>query len=248
MKHIFFRPAIAMIELIFSIVIMGIVLMSAPMLITTASTSSQAAFQQESIAMIASHTNALLTYAWDEQDTDSANNYSILDTNSPTAILNFPSRSLISSRSLGKKRFLPPGGAAGDASNAASFGQADNGETEADDIDDFSGETTALSSITAVSEIIDGEYLDRNISINTQVVYANAEASSADFSTCQNSGDGCAYSQPFTTKGVSALAGTRNIKLITTELTSDNVDTKDIIFKAFMCNIGTALPSKREGI
>jgi len=235
-----------MIELIFSIVIMGIVLMSAPMLISTASTSAQTTFQQESIAMIASHTNALLTYAWDEQNTHSVNNFSILDTASPTASLNFPARSLISSRALRKKRFLPPGGAANDASGAGTFGQADNNETEEDDVDDFNGGTTTLSTISAVSDVIDGDYLDKGVSIRTKITYANAQASSADFSTCQNAGDGCAYSKPFDNE-VSTGAGSRNIKLITTTLTSTNV-AKNIVLKAFMCNIGTASPSRREGI
>jgi len=44
------RKAIAMIELIFAIVVMGIVMLSAPMLVNKATQSSYVALQQESIA------------------------------------------------------------------------------------------------------------------------------------------------------------------------------------------------------
>ncbi len=44
------RPAIAMIELIFAIVIIGIVLMSVPQLISTAAKSGYVTIQQEAIS------------------------------------------------------------------------------------------------------------------------------------------------------------------------------------------------------
>ncbi|NKQ41562.1 MAG: type II secretion system protein, partial [Sulfurovum sp.] len=62
-KH---RDAIAMIELIFSIVVMGIVMMSAPMLISTASKTTSVALQQEGIHEAASRVNMIMTYEWDE--------------------------------------------------------------------------------------------------------------------------------------------------------------------------------------
>ena len=64
------RPAIAMIELIFALLIMGIVMMSAPMLISTASKSSAVSTQQEAINEAAAQLNMILGFHWDEQDTD----------------------------------------------------------------------------------------------------------------------------------------------------------------------------------
>jgi hypothetical protein len=64
------RPAIAMVELIFAIVIMGIVLMSAPMLISTASKSGYVAIQQEAINEAASQVNMIMGYHWDENNTN----------------------------------------------------------------------------------------------------------------------------------------------------------------------------------
>jgi len=80
-KHTLFRPAIAMIELIFAIVIMGIVMMSAPMLVSTASKSGFVAIQQEGISEVASQLNMILSYAWDENNADPTLGQMILTTN-----------------------------------------------------------------------------------------------------------------------------------------------------------------------
>ena len=64
------RPAIAMIELIFALVIMAIVLMSAPMLISTATKSGYVAIQQEAINAAASQVNMIMGYHWDENSAD----------------------------------------------------------------------------------------------------------------------------------------------------------------------------------
>ena len=112
-----------------------------------------------------------------------------------------------------------------------------------DDVDDFTGRDMNL---TLVGDIVDqnnvneGEYIDKNISIDTNVAYGNDAASYA-------SGTGVfAFSNP-----APAAAGTTFIKLITTQLTSvsvsDDLNDKDITLKAFMCNIGAARPLTRGG-
>jgi len=63
------KKAIAMIELIFALVIMGIVLMSAPMLIQQSVKSSNIALQQEAIVAAASQTSIILSMHWDEENT-----------------------------------------------------------------------------------------------------------------------------------------------------------------------------------
>ena len=62
------KQGIAMIELIFALVIMGIGLMSAPMLIQQSIKSGNVALQQEAIAAAASHTSMLLSLHWDESN------------------------------------------------------------------------------------------------------------------------------------------------------------------------------------
>ncbi len=56
-----FKSGIAMIELIFALVIMGIVLLPSPMLIQQSIKSSFVALQQESISEVATHTAILLS-------------------------------------------------------------------------------------------------------------------------------------------------------------------------------------------
>ncbi len=57
-----------MIELIFALLIMGIVLLSSPMLIQQSIKSNFIGIQQESISAISTHTAVLLTKHWDEKD------------------------------------------------------------------------------------------------------------------------------------------------------------------------------------
>lgn len=64
-----FKNGIAMIELIFAIVIIGVTLMSAPMLINQSINSSNIAMQQEAITATASHNGMILTKYWDEAGT-----------------------------------------------------------------------------------------------------------------------------------------------------------------------------------
>ena len=228
------RKAIAMIELIFAIVIMGIVMLSAPMMLTTATKSSEVAFQQESIAVIASHANSLLTYAWDEGNTDSAfaSTLSILSTGSTTAQLDRnDTRSVIPAARRYKSSILTLA--------SATLG-GETGETRKDDIDDFNGFSNSLhiTNYGSGSTSDEDEYMDINLSIQTNVRYIADAASSVDFSTC-TSGSGCAFSNPFT---ATAPTTTTNIKTIQTTLTSSNVADKSIVLKSFICNIGSAGP------
>jgi len=70
MKYMARRKGIAMIELIFAIVVIGIVLMSVPNLVWTAGKSGYVGIQQEAINEAASHLNMIWSYPWDERDTD----------------------------------------------------------------------------------------------------------------------------------------------------------------------------------
>jgi hypothetical protein len=121
-----------------------------------------------------------------------------------------------------------------------------------DDVDDFDGRAIVLTvaNNTGTQSSDRGDYIDQNITIATAVAYANDTGSSSDFSSCTHTGAGCAYSNPSTAGGT----GTTNVKFITTTLTTsadtqvDAIDNKRIVLKAFMCNIGTAEPKKRENI
>ena len=231
------RPAIAMIELIFALVIMGITLMSAPMLISQATKSSFVAFQQESIAVTASHTNALLTYAWDEQNTQ--------------AIAN---RNAILTVSVNAEDLLDPGVRA--VPGRRGFNVADPNATASttlgadvstpnendDDVDDFIDVNQTLTLATLAPGAVDtGDYIDQNVSLQTSVNYMN-DSANYDSPT----GD-VVFDTP-----AAFVTFTSNIKYISVTLTSTSASSelndKQITFNAFMCNIGGALPDSSKNM
>lgn len=237
------RKGIAMIELIFAIVVMGITLLSIPMLLTVSSKSNIVTFQQEAIAIAASHTNALMTYAWDEQNTDTLALYvqNILHTNGAT-LLTEAGRPTFSYPAGRVRNFSPAGFATTAIGTDTNLTLVDT----LDDIDDFHANTVGLIRpvATGVLNSADkGEYIDVNISISTQVRYGDDTAS-------YDSGTGVfAFSDPMSS---ATMGNTTNIKLISTQLTSlslsDELNDKEINLFAFMCNIGANNPKTRSGI
>ncbi len=237
------RKAIAMIELIFAIIVMAIALMSTPMMISTAVKSSIVSFQQESIAITATHANALMSYAWDENNTESqggAYRNAILTTQSTSDALTDRN----ASKTPGRERVLPTTNI--NASATTLFGPAKDknlnglieGTDEKDDIDDFDGTEMHLVLIEN-ADTINGNYMDRNITLSTNIVYGGDDI---NYLACQTGTSGCAFSQPFTL----ATAGTSNIKRITVSFASATTDTA-INLKLFMCNIGGATPDTQGG-
>ena len=227
-KSIRKKNAIAMIELIFALVIMGIVLMSAPMLIQQSIKSSNVALQQEAIVAAASQVAIVLSMHWDEKNSNIAIGESpILDANRSS----FP---------------FPPVGLNGvygrnthDGSNILSpsaLGKDINETvyTDFDDVDDYDGSSFGLMLFNNESTTADiGEYVDTTVNINTTVRYTKESNVSENITT-----------SPFS-----------NIKAIKVHLTSNLDKTnanyiaeleKDITFKAFSCNIGTYSINGRE--
>ncbi len=219
------RPAIAMIELIFALVIMGIVLMTAPMLISTAAKSGYVAIQQESINEAASHINMIMGYYWDENGTNSSERVPILqtggdseldETTCPGGILTgcrtgTPIESLRNFRVGANERLT--------ATPSSSLGS----ESDEDDIDDFNDPAGTGLKLIESSDI---DYID-TISIRTTVSYIN-DAADYSLSTVNY------IFNPSTTTS-------SNIKMIEANLTSDSNTSelqKEIILRAFSCNIG----------
>jgi len=228
-----FRPAIAMIELIFAIVIMGIVMMSAPMLISTASKSSYVAVQQEGINEAASRIHMIMGYAWDENNTNDtyippilhvtngADDLNVSDTNTSRrkGTPNESQRTYILSDINSSRLF---------ASQPLALGEDGTGETE-DDMDDFIGEIT-------LTEIEDAsvDYVENTtINIKTDIGYTkdNPTGSASNYNATTIS------FVPFRAEST----GSTNIKSITVTLKSTSgVDelNKSIMLRAFSCNIG----------
>jgi type II secretory pathway pseudopilin PulG len=215
------KRAIAMIELIFALVIMGIVLMSAPMLIHQSIKSSNVALQQEAIAAASSQTAIILSMHWDEKNTQAGHSF-ILDANS-TSFKFTPAGLMDGIDPLENMRSF-------DINNSkhptisTNFGTDANETTyiDFDDVDDYHNSDFGLMLFNDESTTAKvGEYVDTNISIKTTVRYTQESNVSKNIITGFFS----------------------NIKFIKVNLTSNQTDIpeleKDITFKAFSCNIGT---------
>ena len=216
------RPAIAMIELIFAIVIMGIVMMSAPMLIATSSKSGYAAMQQEAISTTASQIQTIMSTMWDEQDTDGSVGVPLLQTGASSCTTDTPPGTTSQSGRYCKDAL---------ATNSRTFSaslplghETSDGDIY-DDIDDYDTNGTLLSEVNETTTTPDGDYIDTQITITSAVIYADGA-----FGSTTNS-------NPFDT----LAAGTTDVKLIsvvTTSSTSVSELGKNIRMSAFMCNIG----------
>ena len=219
------RPAIAMIELIFAIVVMGIVMMSAPMLISTAKKTTNVALQQEGINEAVTRVSQVLTYEWDENisaNLESTGCVPVLYVSSGDAELNMTANN----RRIG----VPIN------SSARTFNKCDNNSSasvslgiegsDKNDIDDFAYIT--LNDVSIGSGGID--YIEKDtVDIATSVYYSSdaANYNSTSFS--------------FNFDPANSPGSSTNIKTISVRLTSSSGVTelnKSIVLNAFSCNTG----------
>lgn len=216
------RKGIAMLELIFAIVVIGITLLSVPQIILTSSKSGYTALQQESVAQVSSDISLLLTREWDEAGTNDSYNSPMLHTDGNLGL---------SDRSGSKSRsFFTPIGSEFSASTAL----VDEGDQ--DDIDDIDS-----SSLTTIqSSNID--MVDRTVTIDYTVEYANDDPTGSTWDGSST----VVYNNPFSS---ATPASSTNIKRINAKLTSNSgVDEleKTIILNAFSCNIGSFRLERKE--
>ena len=228
-----FKRGIAMVELIFALVIMGIVLLSAPMLIQQSIQSSNIALQQEAIASLASHTGILLSKHWDEEDTNlSAGTAPILTLRNPILVPASPFRlrgNTFDNNISGRTSTI-----AGITFNTSVLGQ-DAGDF--DDIDDYHNFPIPVMLYLAETATVGGlgDYVDLNISINTTVTYANDRPTTVAFNQTLIDAGNNIY---LTDLGLNDS----HIKFIQTRLTTTSrvaeLD-KNITLNSFSCNLGT---------
>ncbi|MFT7880516.1 MAG: type II secretion system protein [Sulfurimonas sp.] len=238
------RKAIAMIELIFAIVILGIVMMSAPLLINTATQSGYVAMQQESIAIASSEISMIMTHQWDEQGSDENLTTPIVSTGGDTDLGpandadGHPTGKRAGTLNIETQRsFFTTVGSSYSATLPVNF----KVEADFDDIDDFHNTTSQVSVYNnedtdrIVGEV--GDVADINVTLLSTIRYMS-DAPDAGSSSYQGSSDTLIYS-PF---GKATPATTSNIKHVNVTLTTNSTDAdlnKTIILNAFSCNIGS---------
>lgn len=241
MNKLRLRAGIAMIELIFAIVIMGIVLMSSPMLISQASTSGLVMVQQEAIAAGSSDIGMILTRHWDEQDTNESLESPILLTAGSAALNealdadgNLTGRRA-GTPALSYRSFLTSLGGRLNATLKASFTQAD-----LDDIDDFDGQTDTLSNIDPTTTEA-GDYVDSTLLLNSTVTYISDVPSSGGY----NSGS-MSLNDPFNSAAAGTSSNIKMVQIIVTSGSGEEELQKTITLNAFSCNIGTYKLEERD--
>lgn len=238
-----FRKGIAMIELIFALVILGITLMSAPLLISQSMNSSIVTFQQESIAMAAAHTSALMTYAWDERNTiplANPNSNMLRITPSGSTDTELDANATNPRRQRGIVSFTFPAGRSRFFDSAvlppvafATFRIGTDANGTDDDIDDFVANTLDISSSSTGSNVANqGEYIDTNITITNVVTYAN------DRTNYTLTPIVAPVFTPIAIVAGQTTTALTNVKRLTTTLSSAQLPDKQIVMRAFMCNIG----------
>ncbi len=224
MKQTRLTPAIAMIELIFAIVIMGIVMMSAPMLISTSLKSTSVVLQQEGVNQAVSRITMILSHTWDEMDTDDNCTPPVLRVTSGDNELE-PMSIDPMSIDYGRRSGTPIGSksrkfnSCGNHLNASAIGQ-DGGDL--DDIDDFND--------TSLVQIQDqgGRYIEKNtVSIATAITYGTDSADYNSTSTIT-----------FVPGSGSATSNIKNIDVSITSTHSAEELQKTIVMHAFSCNVG----------
>jgi type II secretory pathway pseudopilin PulG len=251
-KTISHKRGIAMVELIFSLVIMGIVLLSAPMLIQQSINSGNIALQQEAIVAAASQTSVVLSMHWDENNNSNSAVSPMLDidrapfdfdeTTTPLGLKDGVA-GRISTSTAGTT--LPP-------TLPADFGidpTADENTTELDftdfdDVDDYDNSNFSLTVFNSETTTADvGDYIDVNITMATAINYAEDRVSSVvPTNTIPLNGSTLNLNNNI---NKNALTTPSNIKFIRVNLTSNSGIKeleKNITFEAFSCNIGTSLP------
>lgn len=242
------KKAIAMIELIFSLVIIGIVLMSAPMLIQQSIQSANVALQQEAIVAAASHTSIILSMHWDENNNSNLAGVSpMLDTNRRPFDFDATNDPLGLSNINGRN--LTDNNITLTATAPINFGMdtTDNNDTnesdftDFDDVDDYHNSSFGVSVFNGENTSADvGNYVDVDLNMTTQINYAEDRRNTGNNNLLN--GTTINLNNRINNIPIGAIS---NIKFIHVNLTSASgvreLD-KNITFQAFSCNIGTSTP------
>jgi len=235
------RPAIAMIELIFAIVVMGIAMMSAPQLIATAAQSGYVSIEQEAVNEASSHLNNILSYLWDEQLSyvyESGNSYQavLLSVSHGDGDLNISGQYYRKGTPARSARTFMRGDSTTYSASTIGWDSGESTKGDEDDIDDFDSTSYHLT-IDMVNPDFDYIEQEGNITINTSVFYISDSPSSSA---------GYQHSDIIYNVPTASATSTTNIKEINVTVTSSSGVSelaKSINLVAFSCNISEADPN-----
>lgn len=225
------RIGVSMLELVISIVVMGIVVASVPLVLSQVNENDTHALQQEAIMSAKTKIANILAYDWDEnsyQNTGARKAYIVRVSKQGDSELN--NTKLFGARTVRVGNALAPGSrefnTTATATQVADLGQ--EGDVF-DDVDDFHGQTSSLvrgSINVAFSDAKNLDYLF-DLNLTTTVNYAS---------------DSATYSSKVLNDFIfdpTAVANTTNIKVINVVVKGAK---QDIVLRAFASNIGEVKP------
>jgi len=221
------RAGFSLIELVLSIVIIAIAVMSIPMMLQESAKNDRYSLLQESILAARTKMGNILSFRWDENSPDGSGSSQILrvlDVSNGDAELDRVTGSI---RRVGhifanKRRRMKDLTSATRVSDPSDTGSID-------DIDDFDGNSsTVYMQNGAFGNSFD--YLDQALEMNTTVSFVSDSANYAS----QNIN----FTFDTTTKAALTLANSTNIKMIELKVTTGVNAATPFIFRAFSSNIG----------
>ena len=223
------RKAASMIELVIAIVVMGIAVMTLPLLLLKTQSNNIYALQQEVILAARTKMGDTLTYRWDQNSLINDKIF-VLVTNGDSD-LNVSSdgiRRIGHVRGDKRRKFSPD---LNISTSVANLGPDPLGSNNLDDIDDFNGKTVPLV-ITSQTTSLDYHFTDFNLT--TTVVYVSDNANY----NAQN------LSFTFETN---ASTTTSSIKMLTLKVSDPtNPSFSPFTVRSYSCNIGESELARRS--
>ncbi len=224
------RRGLAMVELIFSITVMGIVMLSVPALLQTTQSSVGVVLQQEGINEGASEVMKIMTYWWDENDVNKIPAPVLHTVNGDSHLkeVGDTKRRVGVPMSSSSRTFLYKSKEY-NATVTSKLGLDTNELQDGkDDIDDFNGTQTSVNSVNQGSGGIDYVETD-TVQINDRVIYLEDNAS-------YNSST-ITYSPSLAPSGTKSTS-IKQISVVVTSSSGVSELNKTLRFKAFSSNIG----------
>lgn len=211
------RKAASMIELVVAIVVMGIAVMTLPLMLERTQASNQFAMQQEAIHAAKTNIGDIITFPWDENSLQGGV-VGVLDTNS-TEFKRYPDKN--STRRIGhveedkRRKFFA------NETNATAIGSTTNNTI---DIGDFDGAETSLTGASP-SEV--AGVLDYRFDFNMTTIVRYIDDTNFEFET------------------TGSETNTSNIKMIEVTMQDDDTLSK-FVLRAYSSNIGESQLLRRS--
>jgi len=217
----------SMIELVFAIVIMGIAVMSLPLILTQVQNSNSFALRQEVILSLKTKLSYILTYQWDQKTYDA--------TADMERVLNVPSSADtatdFNTSTIRRKGHVLADGRRRlwDDLNVSTTKANFTADTANDDIDDFDGKSETKT-VTALDDFI------FNVELNSTVSYIKDTLFDGTYATSD--------AITFIFNPDNNTTNSTNIKMIKVTATANGIE-NPISMYAFSSNIGQSKVTKK---